>query len=872
LFPLYGSGIILGGAAGGLLTQPLARTVGAENLLLVWAASMVAASLLAGSVAGSRTRRRARPLGARRRRPAGPIQEIREGARFVRGSPLLRWMSTAMVLFGLLYFSLSLPFARSVTARFPDADRLAGFLGVFAGITNAVALVVSLLLANRLFATFGVGTTVTSFPAVYVIGFATLAVNPGFVVMVGFRFLQLVWMYGVWSSGWQALWGVVPPERREQTRAFMDGGPMQAGIVLAGVLLLLAQEVLTVRQLFVAAAVLATLAVLAAARVRAVYAGAVGEALRAGWPEVFAPEEEPFGGIIRDRAALGALLVGVRDPDPGTRRIAMQIIAGRSEPEAARARVDGLADPDPTVRAVALQGLARVPEHGAVDLVLRLRDDPAAEVRAAVANALVVCARRPEEAVTGLRQLLADPEPAVRVHAAVALRRAASDAQALNVLVELARSPDPAARISAVAALGELGGEPEVVRSALGDEDAAVRRAAATALGSFPEPSVEHLLVALGDEDAAVRQAAAAALARTGPSVEGRLVGALEDDRRAEAALAALSRLPVSEPRPIRRYAVRQEGLALHYHGLWRVLPSGSDERVALLRYALRYEALRYGRRALLASAVLGDRAAVQMALENLESRDPNQRANALEMLETIRDHEIVRPLLGVWDPEPAQSGDGPGVLRALIGDDDPWLRACAALAAASLDGSGAAERLARMARDDPDPTVRETAARAVKGDAVQTLSKLSLMDRILALRMVPLFRELAPEDLKHVAEAASEHVYPDRTLIAEEGEPGDAMHVVVSGEVRVLVEGGDRVMELARRGPGYIVGEMSVLSEEPRMASLLAEGDVRTLTIDRKRFQRIVRERPDAALAVMRELCVRLREVSTHPGVEVSG
>jgi CRP-like cAMP-binding protein len=45
-------------------------------------------------------------------------------------------------------------------------------------------------------------------------------------------------------------------------------------------------------------------------------------------------------------------------------------------------------------------------------------------------------------------------------------------------------------------------------------------------------------------------------------------------------------------------------------------------------------------------------------------------------------------------------------------------------------------------------------------------------------------------------------------------------------------------------------------------MASLVAAGDVRTLSIDRKRFQRILRERPDAALAVMRELVARLQEV----------
>jgi CRP/FNR family transcriptional regulator, cyclic AMP receptor protein len=146
----------------------------------------------------------------------------------------------------------------------------------------------------------------------------------------------------------------------------------------------------------------------------------------------------------------------------------------------------------------------------------------------------------------------------------------------------------------------------------------------------------------------------------------------------------------------------------------------------------------------------------------------------------------------------------------------------------------------------------------------VETVSTLSLMDRVLALQQVPLFRELSPADLKHVAETVTENAFVDGTGMAEQGDPGDAMHGVVSGEVQVLM--GDRATEVARRGPGYIVGEMAIVGEQPRMASLVASGAVRTLSIDRHRFQRILRERPDAALAVLRELAARLREAHSGP------
>ena len=65
----------------------------------------------------------------------------------------------------------------------------------------------------------------------------------------------------------------------------------------------------------------------------------------------------------------------------------------------------------------------------------------------------------------------------------------------------------------------------------------------------------------------------------------------------------------------------------------------------------------------------------------------------------------------------------------------------------------------------------------------------------------------------------------------------------------------------LARRGPGEYVGEMAIISQEPRMASLVAQGDVRVLNIEQAQFEAILRERPDTSLAVMRVLCARLKE-----------
>ena len=239
-------------------------------------------------------------------------------------------------------------------------------------------------------------------------------------------------------------------------------------------------------------------------------------------------------------------------------------------------------------------------------------------------------------------------------------------------------------------------------------------------------------------------------------------------------------------------------------------------------------------------------------AMENIDSRDAGQRANALETLESVGEPAIVRPLVRAWEGRPAGASDPGSAIADGLRDGDPWVRACAAFAA----GDRAALRLVleALARDDPDTLVRDTASAALEGDGlVETLPNLSLVERVTYLVRAPLFAKLSPSDIQRVAEIAAERAHADGDVIAEQGEPGDEMFVVVSGEIAVVLGGdGESPVEVARRGAGEAIGEMAVISHAPRMASIVATGDVRLLAIDRRRFERILRDRPDVALAVM--------------------
>lgn len=66
----------------------------------------------------------------------------------------------------------------------------------------------------------------------------------------------------------------------------------------------------------------------------------------------------------------------------------------------------------------------------------------------------------------------------------------------------------------------------------------------------------------------------------------------------------------------------------------------------------------------------------------------------------------------------------------------------------------------------------------------------------------------------------------------------------------------------MAAGAPGDVVGEMSIISGEPRVASVISLGEVHTLCLDHLSFESLLCERPDISLAVMRELCKRIKNL----------
>ena len=133
--------------------------------------------------------------------------------------------------------------------------------------------------------------------------------------------------------------------------------------------------------------------------------------------------------------------------------------------------------------------------------------------------------------------------------------------------------------------------------------------------------------------------------------------------------------------------------------------------------------------------------------------------------------------------------------------------------------------------------------------------------DSISVLRNIPLFRGLDQGDLEALANPLRERTYGRGTVILTQGQPGDALFVIGSGQVKVAVFAEDgREVILSVLGPGGFFGEMSLLDDEPRSAHVIAMTEATLFQLRREDFRARLKLSPGLSIAMLKELCRRLR------------
>ncbi len=138
----------------------------------------------------------------------------------------------------------------------------------------------------------------------------------------------------------------------------------------------------------------------------------------------------------------------------------------------------------------------------------------------------------------------------------------------------------------------------------------------------------------------------------------------------------------------------------------------------------------------------------------------------------------------------------------------------------------------------------------------------LSTVERVLFLRSVDLFRDVASEDLVLIAQVCQETFFAAGERFIRQGEIGECLYILVDGTAAIDMDGVGKVDWL---GPEEVVGEMAILSRSPRSANCRAESDMTALRIDFEDFWDLLAEKPGLALGVIRVLSARLHDQYEH-------
>ncbi len=128
-------------------------------------------------------------------------------------------------------------------------------------------------------------------------------------------------------------------------------------------------------------------------------------------------------------------------------------------------------------------------------------------------------------------------------------------------------------------------------------------------------------------------------------------------------------------------------------------------------------------------------------------------------------------------------------------------------------------------------------------------------------LSRAPLFAELEQKELEALAKTGERREFGRDEVIFAANEPADGLYVIATGRVKVCVSSvGGRELILATLGPEQFFGEMALLDNEPRSASVVAQLPTVAYRIRRDDFNRLLEHHPGIARKLLRELSLRLR------------
>ncbi len=139
----------------------------------------------------------------------------------------------------------------------------------------------------------------------------------------------------------------------------------------------------------------------------------------------------------------------------------------------------------------------------------------------------------------------------------------------------------------------------------------------------------------------------------------------------------------------------------------------------------------------------------------------------------------------------------------------------------------------------------------------------MAIAAEVECLKSVPLFNGLDPRRLKLIAFTSDRMNYEPGAVLFRQGDDSDAAFVILDGHAHVMIDTPAGPIKVAVLGPNSLVGEMGVMTNSPRSATIVAESALTTLRIPKEMFMSLVTEFSQFGLAIIRELASRVEHTN---------
>lgn len=379
-----------------------------------------------------------------------------------------------------------------------------------------------------------------------------------------------------------------------------------------------------------------------------------------------------------------------------------------------------------------------------------------------------------------------------------------------------------------------------------------------------------QLQEALGDSEPRVREQTAITLAAYGKLGLATAQKSLYSPHNevVKAAISAIGKVPTRKAGNILFKYLEPDFAQITHTRKWQQQIPDNAPHWQPLKIAIADYHQRLIQRVLYILSCLGYSRPINLVQRILNTKDEKDIANAVEVLASLNQRRFVLPLIPILEqiispPTTPVSlspqwlrRKGYNILLEALEAKDRWLRSGALIALAMIPST---------AINDPDPIVNTIAKTLIPVQPDRLLPPDNLMNRLLFLKNIPLFKNLSLDELSLIEQAVESQQVLSSETIYTEGSWGSHLYIIGEGIVQIVKTLDGEKKEIKQLASGQYFGEIALFDDAPRWDGAIALSNCTLFKLEKKRFLSLITQRPHIILEICRFLSKRLRETDKY-------